>query len=102
MSNETRPYILSPIFLDEMNLMIERAVAKAISDWKPETQAETPTDISGAAEFVNLDQQTIYRLARTGGIPFYKKHRKLYFFKSELANWLKGYTSDAAVTKTRS
>jgi len=50
---------------------------------------EKPTDVEGAAEHLQLDEQTIYRLVRQKKIPFAKQGRKLYFFKSELNDWIK-------------
>lgn len=53
------------------------------------TNVEKPTDVFGAAEHVNLDEQTIYRLVREKGIPYHKQGKKLYFYKSELNTWIK-------------
>jgi excisionase family DNA binding protein len=52
-------------------------------------ECEKPTDVIGAADHVNLDEQTIYRLVRQKEIPFHKQGKKLYFYKSELNTWIK-------------
>jgi excisionase family DNA binding protein len=52
-------------------------------------EPEAPINVAGAAEFLSLDQQTIYRLLRAGQIPAHKKFSKWYFFKSELIAYLK-------------
>jgi excisionase family DNA binding protein len=52
-------------------------------------EAEKPTDVPGAADHTNLDEQTIYRLVRQKEIPFHKRGKKLYFYKSELNQWIK-------------
>jgi excisionase family DNA binding protein len=45
-----------------------------------------PLTIQQAAEFLNVSQQTIYQnIAR---IPHRKRHRRLYFFKPELSEYL--------------
>jgi predicted DNA-binding transcriptional regulator AlpA len=51
-------------------------------------EIEPPIDVSGAAAFVRMDEQTIYRLVRAKKIPFHKKS-KLYFYKSELNDWIR-------------
>jgi excisionase family DNA binding protein len=55
----------------------------------PLIEVEKPTDVFGAADHIDLDEQTIYRLVRTKEIPYHKKGKKLYFYKSELNEWIK-------------
>jgi excisionase family DNA binding protein len=52
-------------------------------------QCEPPIDVQQAGVHVFLDEQTIYRLVRQKKIPFHKQGRKLYFYKSELNDWIK-------------
>lgn len=53
-------------------------------------QDDEPLKIDEAREFVRLDNvQTLYRMVRENRIPYHKKASRLYFFKSELSEWLK-------------
>jgi excisionase family DNA binding protein len=50
---------------------------------------EQPINVQGAANFTGFDEQTIYRLARCKEVPCHKRGNRLYFYKSELNNWIK-------------
>lgn len=57
---------------------------------KNKNYIEEPIGVEEAMKFINLDNtQTIYRMVRAGRIPYYKKGNRLYFFKSELNEWIK-------------
>jgi len=45
--------------------------------------------ISQAAEFLNLSVQTLYGKVCHREIPVSKKGKRLYFYKSELEDWIK-------------
>ena len=45
--------------------------------------------VKQASEFLNLAEQTIYGYTHRKQIPFYKPHKKLYFLKTELEEWLR-------------
>jgi excisionase family DNA binding protein len=51
--------------------------------------AEQPLVTEDTAVFLNLEEPTIYKHVKNRTIPFHKKGRKLYFFKSELVAWIK-------------
>ncbi len=53
---------------------------------------EIPSDIDESALFLNKSKNTIYAMVRNKEIPHYKHRNRLYFFKSELAEWLKGFS----------
>ena len=44
-------------------------------------------DIDKASILIQKSKPTIYRLARTGLIPTYKRGKKLYFYEDELLTW---------------
>ena len=52
-------------------------------------EIEKPCNVAEAAEFTHLEVATIYKLVHTRSIPFHKKGRKLYFYKSELNEWIR-------------
>jgi excisionase family DNA binding protein len=45
--------------------------------------------VSAAAEFLNLEEPTIYSLVQSKRIPFHKPSKKIYFYASELNEWVK-------------
>ena len=45
-------------------------------------------DIDKASILIQKSKPTIYRLARTGLIPAYKRGKKLYFYEDELIKWI--------------
>jgi excisionase family DNA binding protein len=51
---------------------------------------EPPIDVQEATDFVKLENvQTMYRMVREGRVPFHKRGSRLFFYKSELNNWIK-------------
>ena len=54
-----------------------------------EPEAETPIDIHAASKHVRRAVPTLYLDCKKGEIPHYKQKGKIYFFKSELTEWLK-------------
>lgn len=53
------------------------------------TECEKPINVDEAAEFLDLEKPTIYAMVQSNSMPFHKPFRKLFFFKSELNNWIK-------------
>ena len=41
------------------------------------------------AKYLRLSKETIYRMVKSGTIPFFRIGRKLLFWKSALDNWFK-------------
>jgi excisionase family DNA binding protein len=55
------------------------------------TEVEQPVDVQEATNFLNLENvQTTYRMVREGRIPYHKRGSRLFFYKSELNQWIKG------------
>jgi excisionase family DNA binding protein len=52
-------------------------------------EIEEPINVEQAAKHLGFDIQTIYRMVREDRIPSHKKTTRLFFFKSELNNWIK-------------
>jgi excisionase family DNA binding protein len=55
----------------------------------PKPLEEDLTDASGASKLLNYKKGTIYNLVHKNVIPHHKKEGKLYFFKSELIEYIK-------------
>lgn len=71
-------------------------LAKLISDQLKEgimverkLDQEIPVDINEASVFVKKSKYTLYGKVSRNEIPFHKRGKHLYFFKSELITWLK-------------
>ena len=50
---------------------------------------EHPMSVKETANFLNLSIPTIYSKTSRGELPFMKKDKKCYFFKSELVDYIK-------------
>ena len=46
--------------------------------------------IDEVSQFTSYSKGTIYNLVSEGEIPFRKKRGRLWFFPSEILNWMKG------------
>ncbi len=54
-------------------------------------EIEQPLDVEETKNFLNLENvQTIYRMVREERIPCHKRGSRLFFYKSELNQWIKG------------
>ncbi|MCR8667896.1 helix-turn-helix domain-containing protein [Aestuariibaculum sp. M13] len=53
------------------------------------TETESPIDIIKVSELTGLTKPTLYGYVQRNEIPFYKKGNRLYFFKSEIIDWIK-------------
>jgi predicted DNA-binding transcriptional regulator AlpA len=52
-------------------------------------EAETPIKIDAVAELTGYKKQTIYEYCRFNKIPYHKKNNRLFFFTSEITDWIK-------------
>jgi excisionase family DNA binding protein len=57
---------------------------------KPQPASEDLLTIAQAAKFLNLSVPTIYSKVSRAEIPVNKRGKRLYFYRSELAEWIKG------------
>jgi excisionase family DNA binding protein len=55
----------------------------------PKEGIEAPIDIEEAAQFIKKEVPTIYTLVQKRKIPSHRQGKKLYFFKTELVEWIK-------------
>jgi predicted DNA-binding transcriptional regulator AlpA len=64
---------------------------KALLLQKAETQLESnnPLSIKDVGELTNLSVPTLYGYCQRNEIPYQKKGNRLYFFKSEIIDWIK-------------
>lgn len=59
---------------------------RSLNSSQPVTDEDLPLTIQQAADFLNVSRQTIYQ--NIAKIPHRKRHGRLYFFRTELAEYL--------------
>ncbi len=52
-------------------------------------EIEQPIEIDEACTYLKEGKDSLYKKSRKGLVPCHKKNGRLYFFKSELLNWIK-------------
>jgi predicted DNA-binding transcriptional regulator AlpA len=64
---------------------------KALFLNKAETtiEDETPIKIDKVSKLIGYKKQTIYEYCRFNKIPYHKKNNRLFFFRSEITDWIK-------------
>jgi len=50
---------------------------------------ETPIKIDEVSKLIGYKKQTIYEYCRFNKIPYHKKNNRLFFFRSEITDWVK-------------
>lgn len=66
----------------------EFILSKTGKDWHKKSDNDELMTIQDAADYLKLARQTLYQLTSKNAIPFAKKHKRLYFKKTELNAWL--------------
>lgn len=55
----------------------------------PTERTENPLNVQGAAEFLGLTEPTIYSKCSRNELPYIKRGKRLYFFRTDLMQYLK-------------
>lgn len=78
---------LKPIFKE----WVKEAQAEALLLQKEEPQSEpdNPLSIKDVAKLTGYTVPTLYGYCQRNEIPFSKKSHRLFFFKSEIIDWIK-------------
>lgn len=66
---------------------IKRLLTQKASE--PQPEPEQLLTVQQAAEFLKLSVPTLYTYVQRAQIPVCKRHKRLYFSKSELLSWIK-------------
>ncbi|WP_191089047.1 helix-turn-helix domain-containing protein [Arenibacter lacus] len=56
---------------------------------KPQPEIEVPIPIDEVVPITGLTKPTLYGYVQRNEIPYHKKGNRLYFFKSEIIDWIK-------------
>lgn len=71
---------------------IKKSIAEAFRNERNNSKRELPIKKIGgielAVEVTGLAKATIYSLTSKGGIPYYKRGKKLYFNRQKLTEWI--------------
>lgn len=84
--------LLSPLRLSELELLIEKSVTRALNKANPSLATtpapdeETPLTVVEASKFLGVSKQTVYQ--NITRIPHKKRFGRLYFFRSQLTEYL--------------
>jgi excisionase family DNA binding protein len=74
--------------LDELAERIARRLVEVEGGFSTESVASPWMAIEGAAAYLDLPKQRLYRLTASGEIPHYKQEGRLLFHRAELDAWL--------------
>ncbi|RAI88510.1 helix-turn-helix domain-containing protein [Algoriphagus yeomjeoni] len=89
---EDLPHAIAQL-IDQNSLILTRIQEAVASD----LGNEEILTLGRICELLELKRQTIYSYVSKGKIPFHKRAGKLYFFRQEIKEWLKGETKDSLV-----
>jgi len=56
---------------------------------EPQPDIETPIQLDEVVPITGLTKPTLYGYVQRNEIPYHKKGNRLYFFKSEIIDWIK-------------
>ncbi len=79
---------------EQLDVVIQNNVRKVLNETATKTERATenhdyPMDIKQAAEYLGVTVPTMYSKVAKCELPHSKRGNKLYFFKSELQNYIK-------------
>jgi len=84
--------ILSPISTDDLIHRIAKATAEMMRGYSTnerESNEDSPLSIDEVADLIGKSKPTIYGYVSRNEIPHSKSGGRLYFFKSEIIEWIK-------------
>ncbi len=92
-NNITNPELLKAFLEPMVNELVDERVKqeleKRMASIKARNEPERPILIDDAAEILGYSRSHMYTLCRAKKIPHVKKGRWLYFYVSELNEWLR-------------
>lgn len=64
-------------------------LALLLNKAEPQPEIETPIQLDEVVPITGLTKPTLYGYVQRNEIPYHKKGNRLYFFKSEIIDWIK-------------
>lgn len=90
---ETPTLEQTPRMVLELNKKFDNFLERfSLKDFSKE-EIEKPIEIEEACSYLLESKDSLYKKSRKGLIPCHKKYGRLYFFKSELLEWIKSNPS---------
>lgn len=87
---ETPKFEQMPLLVADLNEKADRILSLLNDGLQPtEKESEIPLKIKDIAGLTSLSVPTIYGYCQKNEIPHHKKGNRLYFFKSEIIDWIK-------------
>ncbi|AOW11357.1 helix-turn-helix domain-containing protein [Flavobacterium gilvum] len=81
---EQLPYVIAELKTEvkEMkNLLLQKV--------EPQPEADDPKNINEISKLTGFKKNTLYDYCKRNEIPYHKKGNKLFFFKSEILDWIR-------------
>ena len=78
-----------PMAIAQMQTEVHEIKILLLQKVEPQLEPDDPINIHRASEITGFTVPTIYGYCQRNEIPYYKKGNKLYFFKSEILDWIR-------------
>ena len=86
---ETLSFEKLPEAVANLSKTVKEMKALLIQKAEPQSEPDNPIAIKEVAELTGLTVPTLYGYCQRNEIPYHKKGNRLYFFKSEIIDWIK-------------
>lgn len=86
---ETLSFDKLPEAVAQLSEAVKEMKALLLQKAQPLPEPENPIAIKEVAEVTGLTVPTLYGYCQRNEIPYHKKGNRLYFFKSEIIEWIK-------------
>lgn len=81
---ENLPYAVAELQKGQSEIL-----ALLLNNAEHNTDIETPIQLDEVIPITGLSKPTLYAYVQRNEIPYHKKGNRLYFFKSEIIDWIK-------------
>jgi len=78
-----------PNVIADLTNEVREMKALLLQKAEPQQEIETPIQLDEVVPITGLTKPTLYGYCQRNEIPYHKKGNRLYFFKSEIIDWIK-------------
>jgi len=78
-----------PNLVADLKNEVKEMKALLLNKAEPQQEANNPLSIKEVAKLTGLTVPTLYGYCQRNEIPYHKKGNRLYFFKSNIIDWIK-------------
>lgn len=86
---ETLKFEQLPNVIATLTNEVKELKALLLNRAEPQNEIETPIQLDEVVPITGLSKPTLYGYVQRNEIPYHKKGNRLYFFKSEIIEWIK-------------